>query len=298
MKTALPSLSRWILLGGGLLVATMGLASSASAAILPATLLSNRTTTVSPSPTPDIEQQLQIEQLRQETNWTGQLKGFLPAGSVIVALIAAGWGVFVYLRDQRQALRLRTQLEITSNLNRLTDYGKEDAISSAQIVAALKSLNTLIDQSANRNQLLDDVTNIITTAVTDDIDFNDVRQVRFEALCLGNWEPYEAHLRSKRDKHKYVLYRYLIALRSLRTEHSAYVTMVSWDADTKKFTHPKKLIMEPENDFRLFQRLVEGIRSHSRLIDDDSQRAELARDFLAATANRQLTAQLLEGAHR
>lgn len=296
MKTALPILSRWVLLGGGLLVATMSLASPASATILPATSVSNRTTIVSPSPTPDIEQQLQIEQLRQATSLTGQIKGFLPAGSAIVALIAAGWGAFVYLRDQRQARRLRTQLEITSNLNRLIDYGKEDAINSAQVVAALKSLNTLIDQSENRNQLLGDVTNVITTAVTDDIDFNDVRQVRFEALCLGNWEPYEADLRSDQDKHKYVLYRYLIALRGLRNEHSAYVTMVNWDADAKKFIHPKDMIMEPEDDFRLFQRLVQGIRSHSQLIDD-SRRAELAKDFLAATANPHLTEQLLERAH-
>ena len=160
MTTALPILSRRILLGGGLLVTTMGLASPASAAILPAALISNRTTIISPSPTPNIEQQLQIEQLRQETSWEGQLKGFLPAGSAIVTLIAAGWGIYVYLRDQRQALRLRTQSEITNNLNHLTGYGKEDAINSAQIVATLKSLKTLIDQSESRNILLDEVTTI------------------------------------------------------------------------------------------------------------------------------------------
>jgi hypothetical protein len=213
-----------------------------------------------------------------------------------VALIAAGWGIYVYLRDQRQALRLRTQSEITNNLNHLTGYGKEDAINSAQIVATLKSLKTLIDQSASKNILLDEVTTIITTAVTEDIDFNDVRQVRFEALCMGNWEPYEAHLRSEQAEHKYVLYRYFSALRRLRSEHSEYVTKVGWNATAMKFVHPQRMVMEPENDFRLFQRLVQGIRSHSLLIDEDSQRVELTRDFQAATGNPQLAAQLLEGA--
>lgn len=188
-------LCRWVILGGGLLVATIGVTSCVSASAPPISLISNESTNSPSPPTPSIEQQLQIEQLRQETSWEGRLQRYLPAGSALAALAAAGWGVFVYLRDQRRNLQLRTQLEITNNLNRLIEYGKDDAVNSAQVLSALTTLNALADQSADKDQLLRRMTDIIAIAVMEDIDFNDVRQVRFEMLCLENWTPYEARLK-------------------------------------------------------------------------------------------------------
>jgi hypothetical protein len=300
MNVGVSSLYRWILVGGGLLVVTIGVTLSVSARVhaMPlvhsTSLISNEGATPSSTPAPSIEQQLQIEQLRQETSWEGRLRGYLPAGSALVALAAAGWGVFVYLRDQRRDLELRTRLEITNNLNRLIEYGKSDAANSAQVLSALTTIDALSGQSTDKD-LPRKVTDIISIAITEDIDFNDVRQVRFEALCLGNWPPYEAHLKANPEERSYVLYRYLSALRELRNRHATYVSKVNWDSDAKKFTHPTDLMMEPENDFRLFQRLVQGIRSHWQLIDEVSQQAVLAQDFQAATGNPKLTTQLLEG---
>ena len=300
MNAGVSSLYRWAFLGGGLFMMTIGVTSSVSAQVqaMPPvhliSLVSNEGTNSSPTPTPNVEQQLQIDQLREETSWEGRLQGYLPAGSALVALAAAGWGVLVYLRDQRRDLQLRTQLEITNNLNRLTEYGKSDVVNSAQVLSALTALNALVDQSADKD-LPRKVTDVIAIAITEDIDFNDVRQVRFEALCLGNWAPYETRLKGNPGERSYVLYRYLSALHGLRSRHSEYVSKVSWDADKKKFIHPADLMMEPENDFQLFQRLAQGIRSHWQLLEEVGQQAALEQDFQAATGNLELTTQLLGG---
>jgi hypothetical protein len=289
-------LSTWYrraLLAAGLLAATTVIASSAATPTLAIALASNESAISSAPPTPTIEQQLQIEQLRQETSWVGRLQGYLPAGSALAALTAVGWGVIVYLRDQRRNFQLRTQTEITNSLNRLVGHDDHKAVSSAEIISALTTLNALADQSANKQRLLNDVTNIITTAILDDIDFNDVSGVRFEDLCMRNWAPYETRLRENPGERGYILYRYLSALLKLHNTHSEYISKVSWDASNMKFIHPASKLMEPENDFRLFQRLVQGIHTHSQLIEDDSRRIALAQDFQAATGNAQLTQQLL-----
>lgn len=186
-------------------------------------------------------------------------------------------------------------MEIANNLNRLIAYEKGEAIKSAQIVSALTTLNALADQSsANKGRLPEEVTSIIIAAVRDDIDFNDVSQVRFEALCLENWAPYEAHLRMNPGERGYILYRYLSALLELRGKHGAYISKVNWDTKIMRFTHPANMLL-PERDFQLFQRLAEGIHSHWRLIDDDGRRTDLMREFKAATGNQELTMQLLGG---
>ena len=135
------------------------------------------------------------------------------------------------------------------------------------------------------------MTDIIAIAVMEDIDFNDVRQVRFETLCLENWTPYEARLKDNPEERSYVLYRYLSALHGLRSSHSDYISRVNWDAEAKKFIHPMGLMMEPEDDFRLFQRLAQGRRSH---LGGESTRNEISKlhltldIFKAATGNPEL----------
>lgn len=187
-------------------------------------------------------------------------------------------------------------MEITNSLNHLIEYDKDEGIRSARIISALTTLNALAGQSANKDQLLRDVTSILTAATAEDIDFSKVGQVRFDVLCLRNWAPYEVNLRDNPVERGYILYRYLSALHELRGRHESYISKVNWDREASKYTHPMKLILEPENDFLLSQRLAEGIRAHWLLIDDESRRGALVQDFQAATGNPQLTFQLLRGA--
>jgi hypothetical protein len=292
MSHAMSIWCRWILLSGLLLAATFVVALSASSPIASAALVSNEGATPSPSNAPSIEQRLQIEQLQQETSWEGRLPAYLPAGSALVALAAVGWGAFVYLRDQRRSLQLKAQMEIANSLNRLIEHNKGEAIRSAQIVSSLTALNALANQSARKDKLLREVTSIITTAIMEDIDFSDVNQVRFELLCLKNWAPYEEHLRENPDERGYILWRYLSAVHEMRGRHGDYVSKVNWNADVMKFIHPTGLII-PENDFLLFQRLAQGVRTHWHLLDEESRRATLKKDLQVATANPQLTLQLL-----
>ncbi len=173
----------------------------------------------SPAPAPDLEQRLQIRQLEQETGWQGEVRGYLPGGSALVALAAVVWGAVVYLRDQRRDRTLRTEQEIATNLNQVIAYSKGELTVSAQAISSLANLNALADQASDRNRLIDRVTDVVVTAITEDIDFNDVRQVRFDVLCLTYYQPYEDYIKQRSDKNEYIIYRYLSALRALRTRH-------------------------------------------------------------------------------
>lgn len=287
---------RWILLSGILLTMMIALRTSAPMPMPTKVLVSKESAVATPSPPSVIEQQLQIEQLRQETSWVGRLQGYLPAGSALAALAAAGWGIFAYLRDQRRNLQLRTQVEIASNLSRLIDRDRGEAVKSAQVVSALAALTALAGQSANKgkDKLLNDVTNIIVAAVADDINFGDVNQVNFEGLCLKNWTAYENYLANHQNDRVFVAYRYNSALYDLRTKHSDYITRVEWDSKTMKYFHPDNVILKPEEDFILFTRLVRGVRTHWQRLDA-APRVGVASEFEAVTGNSRLTAQLLGG---
>ena len=211
-----------MILGGCFLFAVLGLSLPALASAIPRIPDVNRPAKPVPSPTPDLEQQLQIKQLEQETGWQGQLRGYLPAGSVLVAFGVAVWGAIVYFRDQRRDRALRVEQAITENLNQILSYSKGETTTSAQAVCSLDNLNALADQAADKDVLMRRVTNIIVTAVTEDIDFSNVRQIRFDVLCLDNWPPYAAYIRSHPDKGKYVTYRYLRVLYELRDRQREY----------------------------------------------------------------------------
>ena len=184
-----------VILGGGFLVGMLALTLPALASAIPQLPHTNQPVASVPSPTPGLEQQLQIKQLQQETSWQGQFRGYLPAGSALVAFIGALWGAIVYFRDQKRDRALRTEQTITENLNQIISYSKGETTISAQAVCSLDNLNALADQAANKDALTKRVTNVIVAAVTEDIDFHNVRQVGFDILCVDKWPPYAAYIR-------------------------------------------------------------------------------------------------------
>ena len=290
MKASL--LIRWIsvILGSGFLVGVIALSSPALASAIPRLPHANQPATSVPSP-PSEEQRLQIKQLEQETGWQGQLRGYLPAGSALVAFGAALWGAIIYFRDQRRDRALRTEQAITENLNQIISYSKGETTTSAQAVCSLDNLNALADQSTNKDMLRKRVTNVIVAAVMEDIDFNNVRQVGFDVLCIDKWPPYVGYIESHPDEGKYVVYRYLSALYGLRDRQREYMATVNYDIAARKFVHPNGTVMRPEDDFRLFQRAIQGVRQHWQMLDDITQRSELINTFADAT-NRNLAGQL------
>ena len=245
-----------------------------------------------PSPTPDPEQQLQIMQLEQETSWQGQLRGYLPAGSALVALSAIFWSAVIYFRDQRKDRELRIEQTITENLGQIIGYSKGETTVSAQAVGALDNLNALASKLGDKEALTQRVTNVIVVAVMEDIDFANVRQVRFDGLCLDNWPPYSRYIESHPAQNQYLIYRYLSALYELHDRQREYMDNVVYDDTVRKFVHPEEIVMKPEDDYRLFQRLIQGVQQHWPMVDDPTQRTDLIDTFVEATGSRNLAEQL------
>jgi hypothetical protein len=302
MKTPSWDFRSGVILGGTLLVGLVVLTWFALAGAIPSSAHETRPAKravpqvppPSPSPTPDLEQRLQIGQLEQDTGWQGEVRGYLPGGSALVALAAAAWGALVYFRDQRRDRELRAEQEIAANLNQIIAYGKGDPIGSAQLISSLTNLNALVGRIGDKNKVIDRVTRVVATLITEDIDFNDPKQVRLDVQCLTYYHPYEEYIQRHRDKNEYVIYRYLSALRTLRDRHFDYISKVTYDVSASEFTHPAGIILTPEEDFQLLQRLLQGIQSHCGLISNAERQKEIAERFVQVSGNSILATQLLK----
>jgi hypothetical protein len=53
--------------------------------------------------------QLEIDKLSQETSLSAEVRAWLSAGTIFIALIGAGWGAYRYFRDQRRESRVRLE---------------------------------------------------------------------------------------------------------------------------------------------------------------------------------------------
>lgn len=81
-----------------------------------------------PTSLPSIQtelQQLEVRQLRQQTDRWATVRSWLPAGTALVALIAAAIGILTYLADARKDRRLRLEDKVEENVGILVEYASD-----------------------------------------------------------------------------------------------------------------------------------------------------------------------------
>jgi hypothetical protein len=236
----------------------------------------------------------QIRQLEQETNVWAEFRSYVPLLSVMIVLGVGVFGAYRYFRDQDRDYALRVEQEISSNLNQLLDFTKEDGSQNARVASALDNLLWLITQAREPVRQVGRVTAAIVTAIKEDIDLDCSREARFPALCLEHWPDYAESFKNDEELQRLLPYRYNEALAKLAGKTPDYFAVVEFSKG-KSFNAPEDVNDSiEETDYQFFVVLVDGLWQHLGYITNQDIREEAVADFQNSLHNPHLPGQLQE----
>jgi hypothetical protein len=307
MNSEIPQARR--LAARSVLIVACSLPSAAAIAALPSFLASagSFASAATPAPTPSVTavqspsaasspsvptelQQLQIRQLRQQTDGWAGVRAWLPAITAFVAVIAAISGIWTYLADARKDRRLRLEDKVEENIGALVEYPSDGAAGIGKVNNALRNLQALTRVAGRRRRgaLEKRVSQAIVEIVSYDLNLNDMRQARFDALALDKWDAYRQMLRDDDQLRDDIFYRYITALRELRTTFLGRC-QTARIGQTGRYEFDQKI---DDADLQHFGTLIASYRRHVSLADNDLERNRRISDFSAALGNQQLTDQI------
>ena len=236
----------------------------------------------------------QIAQLEQQTNIWAEFRSYIPLLSVIAALGVGAFGAYKYFSDQDRDYALRVDQEISSNLNQLLDFTKEDGSQNARIASALDSLLWLITQAREPVRQVGRITAAIVTAIKEDIDLENSREARFPALCLEHWPDYTESFKNDGELQRLLPYKYNEALAKLAEKEPDYFAVVEFGKGRTFFAPEDVHSKIKEPDYQFFVALVDGLWQHLGYIANQEIRTEAVADFQNALHNPHLSGQLQE----
>ena len=236
-------------------------------------------------------QQLEIRQLNQQTDKWATVRAWLPASTALVALIAAAVGVLTYLADARKDRRLRLEDKVEENVGILVEYATDINAGIGRLNNALRNLQALLRVAGTRRQRVaieKRVSHAIAEVVSYDLNLNDMRQARFDALALDNWSAYRRLLRKNDELRDDVFYRYVTALRNARMAVPGLyeAVRVGSDGDYQFESDVDDVVLQH------FGTLVASYRRHVSFTANDLERQQRVADFGAALENQELAEQI------
>jgi hypothetical protein len=276
----------------------VAIAFAISTLILLGTLLSQgksaQVRTVSGPTANAILKNLQILQLEQQTDGWAEFRSYVPLLSAAIAFGAGAFGAYRYFRDQDRDYILRVEQDISSNLNQVLDFTRENGSQNAHIASALDNLSWLISQVKEPLRQITRVTDAIIMAIKEDIDLGNSSEARFPAICLEHWPDYAEEFKHDGDLQRLLPYRYNEALAKLAKKAPDYFSVVKYDKD-KSFIAPEDVNDSiDESDYQFLVALVDGLWQHLDHIADQKIRKEAVADFQRALDNPHLSEQLQE----
>lgn len=220
------------------------------------------------------------------TDYSKIVQGWLPVAAAVGVIVTA----FTYFLTNKKERRLRFEDRIAENIGVLIDFSSNHSITIGKAYNAFRNLHAL-GKAAGKKSYMDlnkRVADAIVQIVSFDIDLDDGRQVRFDALALDLWPGYSTYLSAMPKLHEGVLYRYTDALRKLRLSDPRRFSAVQRDASGKYTFSP------PISDSKLqhFDTLVMNYQRHVELMQDSAKQGECIRKFSEALENRKLTEQI------
>jgi hypothetical protein len=273
----------------------MGLLSAACALVL-ALLGPSIASAQTPAPTTTNQAQeqrklqLEIDKLSRETSSSAEVRAWLSASTIFIALVAASLGAYQYFRDQRLASRVRVEQQFAESLGTLSDYSQTGNLASARVVWALENLKELTSLASNPDAYRRRVTDVITTGVLADANFEERPHVRLDTFCLERWPDYGRWLGEHPPERGFLLYRYQQALRVLAERKKEYFR----DMDFGKKGFEVERYSTDEADYLLFTSLARGYDLHLTTLPAN-ERITAVDAFGDAVGNRALARKMFAG---
>jgi hypothetical protein len=235
-------------------------------------------------------QQLEILQLHQETDKWAAVRAWLPAGTALVAFLGAAVGIVTYLADARKDRRLRLEDKVEENIGVLIDYPADSAAGIGKSNNALRNLRALlrVAGSSSRADIEQRVGHAIAEIVSYDLNLNNLRQARLDALALDNWPAYRRLLRKNDELRDDIFFRYVTALRNARIARPGLYQTARIGPDGE-YRFSKDI---DDGTLQHFGTLVASYRRHVSLVTNDDERRQRVTAFGGALENQELAEQV------
>jgi hypothetical protein len=234
--------------------------------------------------------QLEIDKLSQETSLSAEVRAWLSAGTIFIALIGAGWGAYRYFRDQRRESRVRLEQQFAESLGVLSDYSQTGNLASARVVWTLENLKELTALAPDPDAYRRRVTEVITTGLLEDANFLERPHVRLDTFCLERWDDYKRWLGEHPPQRGFLLYRYQQALRALAKDKGEYFR----EMDYGEKGYEVEQYSNDEADYLLFTSLAQGYAGHIATLPTNERTAAVD-TFGDAVGNRALARKMFAG---
>lgn len=214
---------------------------------------------------------------------------FAPYASAVVALIALVGTTISYLQDRRRDRDLRVEEGVAESIDRVIAFPRNPDVGIGSLVAALRNLRGFVVRSTTASNLWREVGEILTPVAREDLDFGDVRHVRFDILCLDYLEGYRSYQAQNARENLYILSKYIEALYLLELRTNI-VKSVKFDAVGMMIVPPAA----KQSDLDLLVRLSTGYGTRLRLLGPDKALDAAQRFFEATGENKSLSAKFLD----
>ncbi|HEX5832411.1 MAG TPA: hypothetical protein VFY34_01075 [Pyrinomonadaceae bacterium] len=264
--------------------------------------------------------QLEIAQLNK-SRWTDRIGPFTNLLSIVIAVSGFLFGIYQF-QKQQQALnqqlifeqekyrvaldrehQTKLQDQIRSDVEQLLQFSRDKELTISKVVFLLSDLETCIsnkfsglqeDTNSPTKNMVREVSALLGTAVSNEGNFDEPRDVKFLNTLLNNWDDYEEYLKGDKDEIEYLLDKYAESIERIYHMDPSVVRTATYDANTAIFSYDEG---QGKLDYRTrdhFQDLVVGFSRAYGLLADKEASEWLAVKFQASTCNPTLTKQLLE----
>lgn len=227
----------------------------------------------------------QVVQTSQPTT----VQTLAPYASAAVALIAFVGATIRYLQDRRRDRDLRVEEGVAESIDKVIAFPRNPDAGIGSLVAALRNLRSLIVKSTTASDLWREVGEILTPLAREDLDFSDVRHVRFDILCLEYLEGYRSYQAQNSMENLFVLSKYIEELDNLE-RRIQIAKSIKFDASGRMVIP----LATKRSDLDFLVRLSTGYGTRFRLLGPDNAPDAAKRFFKATGKNQSLSAKFLD----
>jgi len=229
---------------------------------------------------------LEVLALKRASAWYRPLLDAVPFVTALVTVVGLWAGAYKYFADKREARLAQNVSELKTDVDQILTFPTDDKISRARVTFALNDLERLTTDDAGKRA---NVTDIIEMTVENDLNFDKLRDVTFDAIVLSHWKDYSSRL-SQKGGSPNIRNRYIEALRRLYATNPEYFSSIDYNDALGGFTASGSV---DEAKYLEFLKLVSGYQRHLKFIGSAPERVSAVENFSEALHNPRLAAKLL-----
>ena len=227
----------------------------------------------------------------------GLILNLTPILSVFLAMCTVAFSIYQYHSQRQLEERIRLRSQIRSDLDQLTTFPKNKALTLSEVEFLLGDLDELIQRSADAEGKPESaqndrkrITKVLYDSAQQDCNYDEQRDVDFSIKVFDSWTGYKDYLKSDSELIWDLLFHYNDSLGKLHGQIPRFISQIEYDKKTSQYTEPPGTTDAEDSHLRHFEDLVIGFNKHLELLDQGSQlRNDLIKQFQAATCNEKLT---------